>query len=61
MSVENNFMIIKKFINHGLEYKYITKNTTIEEFLKYLNNIETNWLPKFKEFEEILKIEKSFE
>ena len=55
MSAENNLKIIKKFINHNLNNKSITKDTTIEELLMYINNIETNYLPLMKEIKKIVK------
>jgi len=45
---ESNLKTVKDFISHNLDCRYITKDTTIEELLKYINNIEDNYIPIIK-------------
>lgn len=37
--------MMELFINHNLDNGYITKETTVEELLKLINNVKTNYIP----------------
>lgn len=54
MSVEREKYVegIEAFLNHNLNLKYITLETTVEELLGYLTHIKTTYIRILKEIED---------
>lgn len=43
--VAKNLKMVKEFVNHNLQLNNITKETTIEELLQFIDNIEQTYVP----------------
>lgn len=43
--VVNNLKMVKEFVNHNLQLNNITKETTVEELLNFIENIEQTYIP----------------
>ena len=44
----------EEFLNHNLGLGYITKDTTVEELLGFINNVKYNFLPMLNEIEKTI-------
>lgn len=40
---------MEKFIQHNLNNKYIKPETTIEEFLQFINDVKENYIPMIEQ------------
>jgi L-cysteine desulfidase len=37
--------MVKEFINHNVQLKNINKETTVEELLQFIDNVEQSYIP----------------
>jgi hypothetical protein len=44
---------IESFLEHNINVNYITKDTTVEQLIQFLDNIKNNYIPMMANMEQI--------
>lgn len=53
MPIVQNLKMIKTFIDHNVQLKNITKETTVEELLQFIDNVEQIYIPLMAQVTEL--------